>query len=66
MEGVRRYDSQLCYFKWIGMLLYLSFNTPFENVYNALGVLGLVVYEGQLIMEYQRQRTGTLRGWFSV
>ena len=30
------------------------------------GVLGLVMYEGQLIMEYQRQRTGTLRSWFSV
>ena len=45
MEGVRRYDSQLCYFKWIGMLLYLSFNNTFKDVYN---VLGLVMYEGQL------------------
>ena len=24
------------------------------------------MYEGRLIMEYQRQRTGTVRGWFSV
>ena len=42
VEGVGRYDSELCYFKWIGMLLYLSFNTPFENVYNALGCVRLI------------------------
>ena len=44
MEGVRKHDSQLCYFKWIGMLLYLSFNNTFKDVYNVLGLLVIILH----------------------
>ena len=44
MEEFRGYDSQLCYFKWIGMLLYLSFNNTFKDVYNVLGLLVIILY----------------------
>ena len=41
MEGD---DSQLCYFEWIGMLLYLSFNNTFKDVYNVLGLLVIILH----------------------
>ena len=44
VEGVRRYDSQLCYFKWIGTLLYLSFNSTFKDVYSVLGLLVIILH----------------------
>ena len=48
-----------CYFIYI-LIILLKTCTMHQ------GVLGLVMYEGQLIIGYQRQTTGTLRDWFSV